>query len=54
MVVKQNLTKEYYIGRMSDKSHNFILDQINRRERLNYEENGNIYSDESDDDIISE
>ena len=50
----KNLTKGYYIGKMSDKSHNFILDQINRRERLNYEENGNIYSDESDDDIISE
>ena len=39
---------------MSDQSHNFILDQINRRDQLNYEENANIYSDEIDDDIISE
>ena len=44
--------KDNYIGRMSDQCHEFILDEINRRDRLNYEEECTIFSDESDDDCV--
>ena len=44
--------KNNYIGRMSDQCHELILDEINRRDRLNYEEECKIFSDESDDDSV--
>lgn len=46
------LIKDNYIGRMTDECHEFILDEINRRDRLNYDEECTIFSDGSDDDSI--
>ena len=40
--------KDTYMGKMSDECHEFILDEINRRDRLNYEEECMVFSDESD------
>ena len=44
-----------YIGKMSDDCHDYILDEINRRDRLNYEYEIISDNDESDydEDIIS-
>ena len=39
-----------YIGKMDDECHDYILDEINRRDRLNYEEEILSDNDESDDD----
>ena len=43
---------ENFMGKMTDKCHEFILDEINRRDRLNYEEECMVFSDEIDDDSI--
>ena len=44
--------KDNYIGKLLDECDEFILDEINRRDRLNYEEERIIFSDYSDDDSI--
>ena len=44
--------KDNYIGKMSDRCHEFILDEINRRDRLNFYEECTIFSDDSDDESI--
>ena len=47
-----NDIKDTYMGKMSDVCHEFILDEINRRDRLNYEEERMVFSDESDDESV--
>ena len=37
-----------FIGKMNDECHDYILDEINRRDRLNYEEELLSDNDESD------
>ena len=44
--------KGNYIGRMSDQIHDFILDEINRRDKLNYEEECINFSYDSDEDSV--
>ena len=46
------LIKGNYIGRMSDQCHDFILDEIHRRDRLNYVEDCVNFSYDSDEDSI--
>ena len=41
-----NDIKDTYMGKMSDVCHEFILDEIKRRDRLNYEEERMVFSDE--------
>ena len=44
--------KDTYIGKMSDECHESILDEINRRDRLNYEEECMVFSDDSDEESV--
>ena len=44
--------KGNYMGKMSDKCHDFILDEINRRDRLNYVEDCVNFSYDTDDESI--
>ena len=44
--------KGSYIGKMSDQYHDFILDEINRCDRLNYEEECVNFSYDSDDESV--
>ena len=44
--------KGNYTDKMSDKCHDFILDEINRRDRLNYVEDCINFSYDTDDESI--
>ena len=37
---------------MSEECHESILDEINRRDRLNYEEKCMVFSDDSDEESV--